>query len=106
IAGKRGISEGIAVVPDLHLLRLVEIVCAIEGNDVDVSLLESGVGACSPAEPELIAGPGRTNDAVPRKRIAAGAVEVLRQPILVVRRRGSRRVVGPTRDADIAPEIG
>ena len=70
IAGERGIGEGVAVVPDLHLLRLIEVVVAIEGDDLDVRLLEVLVRAGGPPEPELVSRPCRSDDAVAREGIS------------------------------------
>src|SRR5215467_5462573 len=39
IAGKCGIGEGVAVVPNLHLLHLAEVVGAIKRDDLDVRLI-------------------------------------------------------------------
>src|SRR5215831_2544902 len=106
IAGKCGIGEGVGVVPNLHLLHLAEVVGAIKRDDLDVRLLEIVVGASRPPEPELIAGPGRADNAVAGEGIPVGPVKVFCQPILVVRRDRCRRVVRPTRNADITPEVG
>src|SRR5262249_9152872 len=40
-----------------------------------------------------------------REGIPTGAVEVLREPVLAVGRQGRRSIVGPARDANVAPRV-
>ena len=53
IGGKRRVSEGVIVVPYLHLLVYVKIVAAIQSYHVDVRLLEMVIFACGPREPNV-----------------------------------------------------
>lgn len=85
---------------------LVEVIAAIERDDLDVRLLEVTVSAGGPTEPELIPGTCGADDAVARERVSAGTVEVLGEPIQTVGRGRGGSIARPTGDADVAPEIG
>jgi hypothetical protein len=84
-----GVSKRVTVVPDLHLLGLVEVVVPVERHHLDVRLLEIAVRSRVPCKPELVAYARGANNGVFGKAITKV------QPVLFIRRCLGEGVVRP-----------